>query len=196
MSPTDSARRHRARLRQARKRQRDREERLDLQALVIAERMPVEWRAEWLEYVQRNRARKARVAVEVEQIVPLISESGRAKFVARNRPHTKVSLAELRNRFYREKAKVERFSRRDLEWRAKHYMDNEIAGYEGECHSDRYPGSPPIGMVKALAARHVPGSTAPLDPRAMAIQQAGRLAVAAYKTLPVELRLLALQLPF
>jgi hypothetical protein len=190
----ERAPREQARIRQARKRHREREARLDLQTEAAAERIPPEWRAEFRQRIKRSRARKARAAVEVERTVPLISESGRAEFVARNRTHAKVSITKLRKRFVREKEKAAQFYQR---WWEAHYMDNEIVGADDrdECYGGRYPGSPPISAVQALAARHVPGSTIPLDTAAMTNQRAARLAAAPYETLPVELRLMALGLP-
>jgi hypothetical protein len=95
--------RDKARLRQWRKRQRDREARIDLQATTIAAQMPPKWRDEWLKRVKRNRSRAERANAEIEKALPSIPEPGRDAFLARNRPNTKVSLAELRNRFAREK---------------------------------------------------------------------------------------------
>jgi len=105
---TVETRREQARIRQLRKRQRDREARLDFQATTIAARMPEERRADWLERVRRNRAGKERALAEVERTSVLIPESRRADFLARNRSNTKVSLPELHRRFTREKLKAER----------------------------------------------------------------------------------------
>jgi hypothetical protein len=169
MSPTEPAQRDQARRRQARKRQRDREVRLDLQATAIAEQMPARWRQEWLERVKRNRARKGRARVEVEKTLPLIPETAHPEFQARNRTNTKVSIAELRNRFFREKAKIEKAKR---DWRAVHYEGGEP--HNGDGWNSRYPGSPPISWVEELAARH-PVPPDRIDTAAMAMQRAARL---------------------
>jgi hypothetical protein len=112
MSPTEilngaARKRDQARLRQLRKRQRDRKDRVDLKAQTIADQMPASWRAEWLDRARRNRATKQRAAVEVEKTLVFIPKARHSEFLARNRPHTKVSLAELRNRFTREKQRAE-----------------------------------------------------------------------------------------
>jgi hypothetical protein len=123
-----------ARQRQLRKRRRDREARLDLKASTIAGQMPLAWRDEWLQRVERNRARSKRAAAEVEKTLPSIPESGRADFLERNRPNTRISIPELRNRFAREKWKGERADerRRDAE-----YSDEEVGG----CEDDWEPSS-------------------------------------------------------
>jgi hypothetical protein len=100
-------RRDRARLRQARKRQRDRKARLALRADAIAERMPPEWRADWFKRVARNDTGKERARIELEKMLAFIPAEHRSEFLGNNRRHVKLSLPELRNRFVREKQKAE-----------------------------------------------------------------------------------------
>jgi hypothetical protein len=95
------------RLRALRKREREREARIDVQTEAIANEMPEAWRDEWRERVKRNRSRAERAKAEVEKALPAIPESGRQDFIASSRLHTKVSLAELRNHFMREKQRAE-----------------------------------------------------------------------------------------
>jgi hypothetical protein len=187
--------REQARLRQLRKRQRDREARLDAQATAMAARMPEEWRADWLGRVRRNRAGKGGARAEVERTSALIPQSGRADFLARNRPNTKVSLAELRNRFVREKGKIERA---DQVWRAEHYQEDLRAN---RCHDDeieddigqqwspwgpwdeRYPGSPPKKFVEWInnEPRYAGTGEQRVNTDAMARQRVARLLAAASK---------------
>jgi hypothetical protein len=181
-------RRAQARLRQARKRQRGREERLDLETEARAMRVPEAWRSEWKERVQRHRKRKARAAIEVEKVLPLIPDSGRREFVKRNRPHTKVSLAELQNHFVREMAWRERLEQREREFVAAQYSDDQTDGvpedgipFDGR--NTRYPGSPPLWLVQELAERHLskewgrPPGQPPIDQKLMKIQRAARFGV-------------------
>jgi hypothetical protein len=158
----DTERRDQARLRQARKRQRGREERLDLETEARAMRVPEAWRSEWKERVQRHRERKARAAIEVEKVLPLIPDSGRREFVKRNRPHTKVSLAEFQNHFVREIACRERLEQR--EYRIS------LDGW-----NTRYPESPPLWWVQELAER-LPRQDL-IDQKLMKIQRAARLGI-------------------
>jgi hypothetical protein len=100
--------RDQARIRQARKRRRDREARLDLRAKTIAEQMPPAWRAEWLKSVQHGRGRAKRAAAEVDRMLAFIPSGDHSKFVARNRPHAKFSLTAQHNHFLRMKEKQRR----------------------------------------------------------------------------------------
>jgi hypothetical protein len=174
------SRRDQARLRQARKRQRGREERLDLETEARATRVPEAWRSEWKERVQRYRERKARAAIEVEKVLPLIPDSGRREFVKRNRPHTKVSLAEFQNRFVREMAWRERLEQREREFVAAQYKDNQVGGvpedgipFDG--WNTRYPGSPPLWWVHELAEQHPRQDL--IDQKLVEIQRAARFGV-------------------
>jgi hypothetical protein len=156
------SRRDQARLRQARKRQRDREKRLDLETEARATHVPEAWRSEWKERVQRYRERKARAAVEVEKVLPLIPDSGRREFVKRNRPHTKVSLAEFQNHFVREMALRERLEQRE-----------RVISLDG--WNTRYPESPPWWWVQELAEQHPRQDL--IDQKLMRIQRAARFGV-------------------
>jgi hypothetical protein len=175
--PSDLSRRAQARLRQARKRQRGREERLDLETEVRAMRVPEAWRSEWKERVQRHRERKARAAIEVEKVLPLIPDSGRREFVKRNRPHTKVSLAEFQNHFVREMAWREHLEQREREFVAAQY--EEVGGVPEDGipfggWNTRYPGSPPLWLVQKLERLPRQG---PIDQKLIKIQRAARFGV-------------------
>jgi hypothetical protein len=140
--------------------------------------MPTEWRVDWLQRVRRNRAGKERALAEVEKALALIPESGRDAFRARNRQNTKVSLPELHNRFIREKAKIEAA---EQDWRDEAYEGDEVATVDAdqacEVWGDRYPGSPPIEIVRRIAEYNLPSYH--LDRGAMDWQRAARLLAAA-----------------
>jgi hypothetical protein len=171
--------RDQARLRQARKRQRDREERLDLETEARAMRVPEAWRPEWVKRVRQNRERKARVAIEVEKVLPLIPDSGRREFVKRNRPHTKVSLAELQNHFVRDIARHKRLEQREREFVAAQYEgDVPEAETPFDGWSTRYPGSPPLWWMQKLAEKPLcQWHTRPIDQKLLKIQRAARFGV-------------------
>src|SRR6266545_8247665 len=92
--------REQARQRQARKRQHDRQAGLNKKIITtIAAEMPPAWRDEWLKRIGDKPAgnqslivRKARAGAEIEKCLPLIPEYARAKFIADNRRHTKISV--------------------------------------------------------------------------------------------------------
>jgi hypothetical protein len=177
---TDERIREQNRLRQLRKRQRQREERLDRQALAEAEKMiPKAWRTEWLERVKNNRERAKGAAAEVEKMLPLLPEAARHDFVVRNRANTKVSLPVLRNNFLREKEKAEREAK-------------QAEGLDGDGWGERYPGSPPDQIMQELAARFPARER--LDADKMAQQRGLREYVGAHERLAPELRLMALGL--
>jgi hypothetical protein len=108
-------RRDQARLRQARKRQRDREARFDVQAIAIADRMPPAWRKDFLERVKRNREGKERASIQVNKAAASIPDEHRAEFLASHRQNTKVSLAEIQRRFVREKSKAKQWPEKEPE---------------------------------------------------------------------------------
>jgi hypothetical protein len=117
--------REQARQRQARKRQRDREARLNQKTITtIGAEMPPAWRDEWLYRIgdkpAGNRsliARKARASAEIEKCLPLIPEYARAKFIADNRRHTKISVSKLRERLIKERNELDELD--EEEWQQR-----------------------------------------------------------------------------
>ena len=73
-----------------------------------AAKFPPEFRARWRRFALNNLATKKRASAEVQRTLPSIPESRRDEFLVSNRPHTKPSIAELRNRFIRQVDKRER----------------------------------------------------------------------------------------
>jgi hypothetical protein len=169
--------REQARLRQARKRRRDFEARLDVRAIAIADQMPPSWRKDWLKRVKRNREGKERASVEVNKAAASIPNEHRADFLAGHRQNTKFSLAELRNRFVREKEKARKT---DAPTQDQYSGGGERGVWQDSrgwgLWGDRYPGSPPIEFVRWIA------EVMPRPPRkgrGMAWQRAERLLAAA-----------------
>src|SRR5262249_20877328 len=64
--------RDQSRLRQARKRRRDREVRLDLEARTIADQMPAAWREEFLKLFHKEHGRAGRAKAEIEKALLVI----------------------------------------------------------------------------------------------------------------------------
>ena len=136
-------RRDQARLRQARKRRRDRKARRALRADAIAERMPPEWRADWFKRVARNDTGKERARIELEKMLAFIPAEHRSEFLGNNRRHVKLSLPELRNRFVREKQKAEQAFLQEEEqkaeqaddqwWEFDEHQKNALRDWQWEC---------------------------------------------------------------
>jgi hypothetical protein len=99
--------REQARIRQARKRQRGRADRISDQADEAAETLPLGWRAEFLDLVRKARARADGARVEVEKTAVLFAgNTGRQQYLKSNYRNTKVSIPRLLNEFVRQKTKI------------------------------------------------------------------------------------------
>jgi hypothetical protein len=119
--------REQARIRQARKRQRERVDRISDQADAAAETLPLGWRAEFLDLVRKARARADGARVEVEKTAVLFADdSGRQRYLKANYRNTKVSIPRLLNEFIRQKTKIAH---------AAAITNNELLGdyYHDEC---------------------------------------------------------------
>jgi hypothetical protein len=125
MKQADSQR-EQARIRQARKRQRERGDRISDQADSAAETLPLGWRAEFLDLVGKARARAQGARLEVEKAAVLfMDDTGRQQYLKSNYRNTKVSIPRLLNEFIKQKTKIAR---------AAAITNNELLG--DYCHDE------------------------------------------------------------
>jgi hypothetical protein len=142
--------REQARIRQARKRQRERVDRISDQADAAAETIPLGWRAEFLDLVRKARARADGARGEVEKTAVLFVDRGRQQYLKSNYRNTKVSIPRLLNEFIRQKTKIAQ---------AAAITNNELVG---GCSSDDYLDPDEIDWTDLDALAWIIGDGAPL----------------------------------
>src|SRR3954467_13741131 len=119
--------REQARVRQARKRQRDRGDKISEQADAAAETLPFGWRPEFLNFVRKARGRAEAARAQVEKTAVLFGDGpGRQQYLKSNYQNTKVSITRLRNEFIKQKTKIAQ---------AAAITSNELLG---DYYHDRY----------------------------------------------------------
>ena len=120
MSGLQDHQREQARVRQSRKRGRDRADRIEQHAEDEAAKLPRAWQPEFLHFVSSARARAEKALIQVEKSALLLPEGvARDAYLKRNNKTTKVSIPRLYKEFVRRKenlALVELYRDAEYEW--------------------------------------------------------------------------------